>query len=70
LTEGFVTAAELAEVLGVETTWVVKKWQAGELPGFRLSYNVVRFRLSEVEAWVEERRRGPSVRPSGLAGVG
>jgi excisionase family DNA binding protein len=55
------TAAELAEMLGVETTWVMKRWQAGELPGFRLSYKVVRFRLADVEAWLEGRRGGPLV---------
>ena len=41
---------------------VLDRWEAGELPGFRLfgrKGGPVRFRLSEVEAALEEWRRGP-----------
>lgn len=65
MTEPLLKAREVAELLGVSADWVLDKWQAGELPGFRLGDRPpapVRFRLSEVEAWLEARRRGPAPR--------
>jgi hypothetical protein len=45
----------------MSTDWVLDKWEAGELPGFRLGKvgGPVRFRWSEIEAWLEPYRRGP-----------
>ena len=39
---------------------MLKRWRAGELPGFRLSSKVLRFRESEILAWLEQRREGPA----------
>jgi excisionase family DNA binding protein len=66
--EALITAADLAEALGVSIDWVLKRWQEGVLPGFRLTYGRgrgVRFRLSEIDAWLETRREGPQ--PSSTA---
>jgi predicted DNA-binding transcriptional regulator AlpA len=63
------TAAELGEWLGLKPSTVLDRFERGDLPGFRLfskrdkagrPNGAVRFRLSEVEAWLEEQRRGPS----------
>jgi predicted DNA-binding transcriptional regulator AlpA len=64
VTEPLITARELGERVGMSTAWVLDKWEAGELPGFRLGARVgapVRFRWSEIEAWLEKGRCGPSV---------
>jgi excisionase family DNA binding protein len=58
------TAREVADYLGMSAGWVLDKWEAGELPGFRLSGRAVRFRRSEIEAWLKERRGGPARRGS------
>jgi len=56
------TAREVGERLGMSSAWVLDKWEAGELPGFKLGNRAVRFRGAEIEVWLEERRRGPEVR--------
>ncbi len=56
------TAAEVAELLGLSTSTILDWFEAGRLPGFKLG-TAVRFRPAEVEAWLEEQRRGPSIRP-------
>ena len=64
MSEPLLTARELAERLGMSTDWVLDKWEAEELPGFRLGggeRGPVRFRWSEVEAVLETWRRGPAV---------
>jgi excisionase family DNA binding protein len=60
VTEPLLTAREVAEMLAVSPETVLRRWRAGELPGFRLASNVLRFRESEVLAWLEGRRmNGP-----------
>ena len=54
------TAAELAERLALSTSTVLDWFEAGRLPGFKLG-RVVRFRESEVLAWLEAQRVGPAV---------
>jgi predicted DNA-binding transcriptional regulator AlpA len=54
--ERLLTAAELGELLGLSPSTVLDRWQAGDLPGFRLfgrKGGPVRFRLSEIEARLE-----------------
>lgn len=58
LPDRLLTAHEVAEWLGLSTETVLRRWRAGDLPGFRLSSNVLRFRQSEIEEWLEG-RRGP-----------
>ena len=45
-------------MLGVSTATVLRRWRAGELPGYRLGSNVLRFDERDVAAWLEARRYG------------
>ena len=71
MTERLLTARELAELLGLSPGTVLDWHEAGRIPSFKLGPGVggpVRFRASEVEAWLEECRRGPaSQRPQVVA---
>jgi excisionase family DNA binding protein len=63
VTERLLTARELAELLGLSPGTVLDWHEAGRIPSFKLGPGVggpVRFRASEVEAWLEECRRGPA----------
>ena len=65
------TAAEAAEFLSVKPGTVLDWFEAGRIPGFRLTGRVgapVRFRRSELEAWLEQGRQGPPV-GAGLRGL-
>jgi excisionase family DNA binding protein len=55
------TTREVAERLGVSPETVLRRWRAGELPGFRLGGTVLRFDSDEVDAWLEARHRGPGL---------
>jgi excisionase family DNA binding protein len=57
VSERLLTTRELAEVLGFAPATIVDWFEAGKLPGFRVGGRL-RFRASEVEAWLEE-NRGP-----------
>jgi excisionase family DNA binding protein len=62
VTEPLITAREAATILSVAPGTVLDWWEAGRLPGFRLGGHKggpVRFRPSELEAWLEQCRRGP-----------
>lgn len=50
------TTREVADLLALSPETVLRRWRAGELPGYRLASNVLRFRASEVEAWLEAQR--------------
>jgi excisionase family DNA binding protein len=58
VSDPLLTAREVSELLGLSTPSILRRWRSGELPGFRLSSNVLRFRRSEIDAWLEE-HRGP-----------
>jgi excisionase family DNA binding protein len=57
LSERLLTSRELGDMLGFSPATIVDWFEAGKLPGFRIGGRL-RFRLSEVEAWLEE-KRGP-----------
>ncbi|MEJ7567965.1 MAG: helix-turn-helix domain-containing protein [Gaiellaceae bacterium] len=67
------TASELGELLGLSAGTILDRFECGDLPGFRLfgrKGGPVRFRLSEIEARLEEwrapeekRQATPSKRP-------
>lgn len=63
MNDELLTAAEAAEYLGMSKGWVLKKFRAGELPGVRMGagkYARPRFWRSELDAWLEEHRSGPT----------
>ncbi|HST26574.1 MAG TPA: helix-turn-helix domain-containing protein [Gaiellaceae bacterium] len=60
MTEPLLTARELADVLNLSASTVLDWFEAGRLPGFKLG-RAVRFRESEILAWLEARRVGPLV---------
>lgn len=63
--ERLLTARQLADLLGFQPGTILDWFERGELPGFRIGGRL-RFRASEVEAWLEQRREGPEVaRPPG-----
>jgi excisionase family DNA binding protein len=64
VSDRLLTAAEVADYLGLSPATILDRWERGDLPGFRLfgrKGGPVRFRLSELEALLEEWRRGPSL---------
>lgn len=54
---GLLTARQLADLLGFSAATVQDWVERGDLPGFRVGGRL-RFRESEVLAWLEERRLG------------
>jgi len=65
--EAMLNARQLAELLGLSAATVLDRFERNELPGFRLfgrKGGPVRFRVSEIEEWLEECRVGPAVSPS------
>jgi excisionase family DNA binding protein len=55
--EPLLTARQVADLLGFAPATIVDWYEAGKLPGFKLGGRL-RFRPSEVEAWIEARRAG------------
>jgi excisionase family DNA binding protein len=55
--ERLVSAEAVAELLGVQPAWVLEQARAGGLPSYKLGH-YRRFRLSEVEAWLQARAAG------------
>jgi excisionase family DNA binding protein len=56
VSERLLTTREVAAFLGVSPETVLRRWRRGEIPGYRLASNVLRFRESELEAWLEGTR--------------
>ena len=52
------TTRDVAERLGVSPATVLRRWRSGDLPGYRLAENCLRFDPDELDAWLELRRRG------------
>jgi excisionase family DNA binding protein len=55
-TQPLLTTRQVAELLAVSSATVLRRWRAGEIPGYRLGSNVLRFSAVDVEAWLEARR--------------
>jgi excisionase family DNA binding protein len=54
--EPMLTAAELAEILGFSPGTIVDWSEEGKIPSFKVGGRL-RFRESEVAAWLDERRQ-------------
>jgi excisionase family DNA binding protein len=59
VSERLLTARELADLLGFQAGTVVDWAEAGTVPAFKIGGRL-RFRESEVLAWLEERRLATS----------
>jgi predicted DNA-binding transcriptional regulator AlpA len=57
VSDRLLTARELGDYLGLSPASVLRRWRAGEIPGFVLSANVVRFDRAEIDRWLASRRR-------------
>ena len=42
-------------MLGLSPATVLRRWRAGEIPGYRLGTNVLRFDAEDIEQWLEAR---------------
>jgi excisionase family DNA binding protein len=69
MSECLLTTREVAEMLGLSSEAVLRRWRAGELPGFRLSSKVLRFRQSELIAWLERHRAGSRIEGEPVVGL-
>jgi excisionase family DNA binding protein len=58
VTQRLLTAREVADRLGLSPETVLRRWRAGELPGYRLRSNVLRFSEDDLDAWLEAQRCG------------
>jgi predicted DNA-binding transcriptional regulator AlpA len=58
VTSRLLTTREVAEILSLSPTSVLRRWRTGDIPGFRLSSNVLRFDLGDIERYLDERRVG------------
>jgi excisionase family DNA binding protein len=59
VSERLLSARELADLLGFQAGTIVDWAERDELPSFKVGGRL-RFRESEVAAWLEERRQGPA----------
>jgi excisionase family DNA binding protein len=62
MAEPLVGVPDVARHVGMPESWVYTHAAAGKLPGFKLG-KYWRFRLSEIEAWLEAHRTGKASRP-------
>jgi excisionase family DNA binding protein len=58
--EVLVGVREVSRKYDLPTSWLYAKAEAREIPHLKIG-KYVRFRLSEVSAWIEAQRRGPKV---------
>ena len=72
MSDRLLTTREVALFLSVSPETVLRRWRRGEISGVRLASNVLRFRGSEIEAWIDgleelnlstavEKSSGPSI---------
>ena len=55
MNDRLLTTRQVADYLGFSPETVLPWYRGGELRGIRLGSNVLRFRASDVEAWLESR---------------
>jgi excisionase family DNA binding protein len=60
MTDRLLRGWEVAEQLNVSLSTVLRWAQDGDLPSFQLSNRAIRFRESDVDAWLAGRARRPA----------
>lgn len=55
MSDPLLTTRAVAAYLGLSPETILRRYRSGELPGIRLASNCLRFRESEVEAWLAAR---------------
>lgn len=56
--ERLLTTREVAGLLGLSVNQLTRLWQSGRIPGYVLGDGrIVRFRVSELEQWLQSQRR-------------
>lgn len=48
---------ELSKYLGLNRDTIYRELKTGSLPGFRVGVKIWRFRVSEIDAWINKRGR-------------
>ena len=69
MTETLLTAREVGEWLGMSPATVLRRWRAGEIPGYRLGSNVLRFSRRDIESFLAD-RYNPTVHVGGVDDAG
>lgn len=65
--ESFVTAHQLADRLQVSSDWIYEQAACGGMPSYRLG-TLRRFRVSEIEDWLQRHREPHTVALHALRG--
>jgi excisionase family DNA binding protein len=50
------TTQQVAAMLQLSPATVLRRWRNGEIPGYRIASNVLRFDRAEIEAWLAGRK--------------
>jgi excisionase family DNA binding protein len=53
------TTREVAERMNVSPETILRRYRSGELPGFRIASNALRFDADELEVYLATLRGGP-----------
>ena len=56
MTERLLTTRQVADLLSLSPETILRRYRDGSLPGYRLVSNVLRFRETDVEAFLAARR--------------
>jgi len=70
---GLLTARQVAELIGVSTETILRWTRHGDLPAIRLPGGALRFRMSNLELWLDQRataERGSANHPARTAARG
>ncbi|MEM7827735.1 MAG: helix-turn-helix domain-containing protein [Candidatus Aenigmatarchaeota archaeon] len=55
MTEKLLTAKEVAQMLQLSRSAIYKSMRTGDIPYVRLTQKLVRFRISDIQAWLDKK---------------
>jgi predicted DNA-binding transcriptional regulator AlpA len=70
VSQRLLTTRDVANLVGLSPEAVLRRWRAGQIPGFRLAPNVLRFDEDEIVAWLDSVRSGPRYSSAGRRQLG